>query len=233
MATPKSVIELNNSWPYPFSKWRLGTRLYNLIESVREMHGEFGTAGALGALVNAIRGELVSGGQLAERLIDLEDKAYNQLLSVPGWQENTGSGGAAKDDIENTAAVDAVVDGMYSANLYAATQDTALDLSIVTAAGEYRNVTLSVDSLGALHQTVGAVAASALAAEVPRPPSGEVAVGIIHVPPSFTAGTTEIGAGGVTFTDGFPRRLAVHTPISTAALVDVSATIPDSLPDSY
>jgi len=251
---PKSVAALNK-WPYPFAKYTLGTRFYQWTTFMRELHASLASGGGVQDLVNelrtrlntagdyqvlisAIRALLVSGGDIADRLLDLEDKAFNQILVDPDWKQNTGGGGNTQ--FENGTAIDAVVNGVYLAAVYAATQDTQIDAGGAgadTGAGEYRAITLGVSSAGVLSQTISAVAAAA-PVEAPRVPSGEVGVGVIQIPENFTNGVTAVQTAW--FTQGYPRRLAVHTPLATAdvaaisagALTDPSATIPDALPDT-
>ena len=71
-----------------------------------------------------------------------------------------------------------------------------------------------------LSQTVSATSTSAPVTP-PRPPSGQVPVGVIQIPASFTPGTTIVETSW--FTQGFPRRLVVHTPITTAAPAAMSS----------
>lgn len=277
MAIPKSVRVID-SWPFPMAKFKLGTKLYQILDFVREIHDHFYTSGTLMTLVNelrtklntggdvfallteihtklttggdyrvlisAIRSEIIAGGQLSDILLDLEDKAYNQILCAPGWQQNSGGGGNTQ--IENTAAIDAIIDGVYLAAVYAATQDVAVDGGAATGAGEYRAITLSLSGAGVLTQTVSAIA---LAAPVmpPRPPSGECPVGVLQIPENFVPGTTAVQTAW--FTQGFPRRSTPHTPLATAdvsalsasapgavsatAMTATSKTKPEQLPDSY
>jgi len=139
-------------------------------------------------------------------------------------------------DIENANQIDGIVNGVFVANIIAAGA-----LNMTPAAGwatgvlETRLVTLATTAGGVASATVSAVGATI----PPRPPSGEMPFAVVNIPASFNPGVTQIAAGGVTFTDGFPRRLAVHTPIATAAvgavaasaLAAITADSPAELPD--
>ena len=248
MATPRSVRYINK-YPSANSRFSLGTKLYEIIEFLRELHDSFSASGALLTLANelrtrlhtagdyqvlisAIRAELISGGQLADRLIDLEDKAYNMCITDPGWQED-----AVQTQFECANAINAVVDGVYIAGAVAATTTHApTSPAWDTGAGETRIVTLSTTGVASnITATVSAVDATI----PPRPPSGQCPIGIVNIPANFTGGVTQIAAGGVTFVDGFPRRLDVHTPIATANVAAIVASAltataldkVDSLPD--
>lgn len=197
MTIPKSVRILN-SLPYPANRFSLGTRLHAILTFIRE---------------------LSSGVSLLDMLQDLADKSYNQVLANPAWQEDA----VTAEQIENATAIDAIVNGKYFASLVAADNNVTPDATWNTTATEQKTVTLQVNASG----TVSFIASDATLATgdapaAPRPTSGQCPVGVVHVPASFTAGTTEIAAGGVTFTDGFPRRLAVPT-----------VSLPDGLPDNY
>jgi len=183
-----------------------------------ELRARLHTAGDYQVLISALRGELIAAGQIAERLQDLEDKAYNQILTDPGLQEDVG----VATNFENLNQIDGIVNGLYYANLVAAGALNATPVGWDTGAGQTRLVTLSVNNVGTLTQTVSAIDA----AIAPRPPSGEMPIGIAHVPQNFVSGVSQIVAGGVTFTDGFPRRLAVHTPIATADVLAIAAAAP-------
>jgi len=255
----------------PFDRFKLGTVFASWITFMRTVHASLGASGLTGALVNelrtlvgtnrtltnelrtrlhtggdyqalvaAIRGELIANGQLSDRLIDLEDKAYNQIMTDPGWQED-----AVQTQFECANQIDGVIDGVYTAAAVAATTTYAPTTPAWdTGVGETRLVTLSTTGVANnITATIGAIDAVI----PPRPPSGQMPIGVVHIPASFTGGTTQIVAGGVTFTNGFPRRLDVHTPIATAApaaitapavaavtepaMADVTATIPAELPD--
>jgi len=251
---PKSVAEINK-YPHWSRFYGFGSILNNIITASRDIYSEFATGGSLFTLINelrtrldtlgdyqvlisALRAEHIAAGQISDILIDLSDKAFNQILTDPTWQQNTGGGGNTR--LENAAAINAVVDGVYIANVYAATQDIVVDAGSTTGAGEYRAITLSVTAGGTLNQTVSAISASAPVTP-PRPPSGECPVGVIQIPASYTPGTTPVQTAWCT--DGFPRRLGVYTPMTTADVAAISAsalttkastyqvdTLPDTVP---
>lgn len=233
---PASVGELNKA-PYPFGKYKLGTKINQLVEFARELHVTLSTGGALMTLVNGIRAELIAGGQLAERLIDLEDKAYNQMLVDPGWAQD----GVVATDVENVNQIDGIVDGVYIAAIVAAGVNLTPAGTWDTGVGETRIITVSATAAGVVTATPSAIDATI----APRGPTGEMGIGMFTVPASFVAG---VSLGGVLgFVDGFPRRLAVHTPIATAdvapivapagaaivggAVVSTPETLPTQLPE--
>ena len=197
------------------TKMHTGGDVFTLINELRtRLH----TAGDYQVLISALRALFIANGAWADRLIDLEDKAYNFLLTAPDWK--VGTGAAGDKAFQNGAALTCIVNGVYQAALYAATNDVAIDAGTDTGVGEFRAVTLSVTALGALVQTVSAIAGAAPVTP-PRPPSGNVPVGVIQIPASFTHGVTSLN--NTWFTQGFPRRLAVHTPLATADVAAIAA----------
>lgn len=202
MALPKSVRAINRTPIWANAAFALGTKIHYCIEMLRDLHTL-----------------LISGGALSEILLDAHDQAYNACLVDPDWKQNTGGGGNTQ--MENGTAIDCIVNGIYSAAHYAATQDVAISATANTTAGQYKAVTLSLTGAGALTQTVSA-AATAAPVQAPRPPSGEVPVGVIQIPASFTTGVTVVQTAW--FTQGYPRRSSVYTPITSTA--------PDSLPNT-
>ncbi len=223
MATSRSasVIDRLNR---VFDRFNVGSRLYRLTEAAREMHDAFAAAGALGVLVNELRTRLVTSGDMFEMIVDLSDACYNKILTDPGLQEDAG----VATDLENANQVDGIVNGIYAAAIIAA---GAMNLTPTagwdTGVGETRLVTIATDVGGTVSQTPSALDATV----PPRPPSGEMAIGIVAVPASWTAGVSHVGL--CAFTDGWPRRLAVPVTVAAAALTDLSATKPDVLPDTY
>jgi hypothetical protein len=182
---------------------------------ISELRTRLHTAGDYQALLSGLRALFVNGGEWHERMLDLEDKAYNQLLNDPFWQQNTGMGGNAM--FESVSGCNAICNGVFYNMLFGMTQNIPMDPGTVTGPGEFRAVTLSLDAAGVLTHTVSPIAAAAPVTP-PRPPSGEVPVGVIQIPASYAPGVTPVETAW--FTQGFPRRLPLHT---TFAVADVAA----------
>ncbi len=212
-----------NKHPWGFGRYALGSKFVQLIKFAREIYDthDVTNSGALATLVNEIRTRWVTAGDMFEMLVDLADKGYNQILTDPGMQQDAG----VATDVENANQIDGVVNGIYVANIIAAGAMNLTPVGWDTTAAQTRKVTLATTAGGVVSQTVSAVNATV----APRPPTGEMPICVIDVPNSFTSGVT--ATGGCTFTDGFPRRLAVPVTLATAALTDPVATKPEELPN--
>lgn len=64
-----------------------------------------------------------------------------------------------------------------------------------TSAGQYRRDLISINAAGTVTVTAGAVAGTALAAQVPALPVLSIPLGWIEVPPAFVSGTTAVTNG--------------------------------------
>lgn len=65
-----------------------------------------------------------------------------------------------------------------------------------TTASQFRKVLLSINTSGTITATAGAVSTVSQAdAALPDVPSGELAIGYLELPNSFTSGTTSVTAG--------------------------------------
>ncbi len=182
---------------------------------LNELRSRVHTGGDYRLIVSGIRARLVSGGIYADRLMDLEDKVYNYCLTDPGWRRDPG----APRLFSNANAINAIVNGVYTAGLYAPNIKLQIDAGANTGPAEYRAVTLSLTAAGELVQTISA--AGSTPPTPPRPPSGNVPVGVIQIPPDFTTLVTIVQPSW--FTQGFPRRLAVHAPITHPDVAAISA----------
>lgn len=66
---------------------------------------------------------------------------------------------------------------------------------VSTSSGEFRKVLLSINAAGAITATGGDVAASQAAAALPDTPSGQLPIGYLELPASFTSGAASLTAG--------------------------------------
>lgn len=64
-----------------------------------------------------------------------------------------------------------------------------------TSSGEFRKILLSINAAGTITATAGAVAASQALAELPSTPTGELPIGYLELPASFTSGSTSLTTG--------------------------------------
>jgi len=189
-----------------------------------ELRARLHTGGDYQALVAELRARLITTGDMFEMLVDVSDKAYNQILTDPGWAQD---GGVAAD-FENVNQIDAIVDGSYYAAIVAAGANySPTSPAWDTGVGEERSVTMCVAVGGAVTAVISPVAATGLSV-VPRPTSGTCPIGIVVVPASFTGGVT--ATGGCVFVDGFPRRIGVPVTVASAApaaitAIDVAAVV--------
>lgn len=188
-----------------------------------EIRARLDTAGDYQALLSAIRAELIANGEISDILIDIHEKAYNQILTDPGWAQD----GGVNTDFENVNQIDAIINGSFYANIVAAaTNYSPTSPAWDTIAGEERWVTMSVTAAGVVHATISPAAPTGTGV-IQRCPYTECPIGLIYVPASFTGGVSL--AGLLTFTDGFPRRLAIYTPMVTADVAAIVAPAPTAM----
>ena len=101
--------------------------------------------------------------------------------------------GTTTTKFKTSAATQYTINGQNY--LKAATDDAGQPAAGVTSGAEFRKDLISIGAAGTFTVTVGTVAASQGAAVKPACPAGEVELGWIEVPNSFTPGTTAVTAG--------------------------------------
>ena len=120
--------------------------------------------------------------QWVQLLRDLFDTRKAHLLSNPTITENAGT--LTFDHV----AYDYVIDGVVYTDALAA--NVSVIAGANTAAGEHKQVLLSVDTAGAITQTASAAAADAASVIPPDVPVGECPIATFVVLPGYTTGVS-------------------------------------------
>lgn len=226
-STPPKSVKAIDKWPGAPARAEIGTKLNQLIKFARQLYTRDFTAsgGGLLDLINEIRTDLDTGGDVFALVNDLRDMLDNICLSNPTVVQNTGGSGATH--IEISAATDYKIAGAFYQK--GITQDIATTAGWNTGAGEYRAVLIELDSAGAVSFVITPVAGAAPVA-LPAKTAGKCAIASVQVPENFTSGVTNFLTAWVT--NGTPTGSAALSALTASAVAASTETLPEDLPDT-